>query len=106
LRLTLQELLRRDQKYFIIYKKPILYDQVIINHSTGISNRQNNSTPQQSLKNKDFNNFETPRIKKEANATQSQPLNMKQSMENDIQTFLSQFDNAKDKKDRAEICIN
>jgi hypothetical protein len=30
---------------------------------------------------------------------------MKDTMEKDIQTFISQFDNSKDKNDRVEICI-
>jgi hypothetical protein len=54
--------------------------------------------------------YETPSFihKKEAETPKPSETqgDMKKSMEKDIETFLFQFDNAKDKKDRIEICNN
>jgi hypothetical protein len=50
--------------------------------------------------------YETPSfIHKKETVTDNKPEDLKDTMEKDIQTFISQFDNAKDKKDRVEICI-
>jgi formylmethanofuran dehydrogenase subunit D len=52
--------------------------------------------------------YETPSFihKKETVSKPEDPVNdIKDIMEKDIQQFISQFDNAKDKKDRIEICI-
>jgi hypothetical protein len=65
------------------------------------------------VKDPTLSGYETPSFihKKEtiSNNNHSQStnpeVNMKDSMEKDIQAFISQFDNAKDKKDRVEICI-
>ena len=62
------------------------------------------------VKDPTLSGYETPVFisKKETNMNENMSndpeVNIKQAMENDIQTFINQFDNAKDKKDRIEVC--
>ncbi len=61
--------------------------------------KNNNNIPDSFVTPSFIHKKETPQ-----QADNSLQNDMKKTMEQDIQTFISQFDNVRDKKDRIEIC--